>query len=461
MSLLMKLALRHLGLAAAASLWVTPAPAQISEAKLEPAISAYLDPLLRTNNFSGVILVAKGERILFEQGYGFADIEQRAANRPDTVFQIASISKPFTAAAVMLLAERGKLDLKAPLSRILPGYPNAEKLTIHHLLTHSSGIPNINNFPEYKELELRANASASLVEVFKARPLEFEPGSEHSYSNSNYNLLALIIEKASGKSYGEFLEREIFAPLQLGQTGHRSPMSEIIPGIADGYAPAGALGTERAHYLDWSVKTGNGSLHSSARDLLRFVQAVHRGRLLKPASLAASHTQHFPNIGYGWFLTEANGRQLHHINGRSPGWSAQLDHYVKDDVTVIVLSNLYVSVTTPIARAVGALYFGRPVEPMPQLSAEKLPPKRMAPLLGTYQFGPDYYVPNVKIRVVDNGGEIGGEYVGLSYPPFSFIPTKEGKFLVRSFWMPAEFIGDGTGKVTELRLEEFRGRRID
>ena len=461
MTSFMKLTRRHFALAAAASLWVAPAPAKISAAKLEPAISAYLDPLLRTNNFSGVILVAKGERILFEQGYGFADIEQRAVNRPDTVFQIASVSKPFTAAAIMLLAERGKLDLKAPLSRILPGYPNGDKLTIHHLLTHSSGIPNINQFPEYNELELRPHDPAALVEVFKARPLEFEPGSEHSYSNSNYNLLALIIEKASGLSYGEFVERDILAPLQLGQTGHRSPMSEIVPGIADGYAPAGALGTERAYYLDWSVKTGNGSLYSSARDLLRFVQAVHRGPLLKPASLAASHTQHFPNIGYGWFLTEANGRQLHHINGRSPGWSAQLDHYVKDDVTVVVLSNLYVSVTTPIARAVGALYFGRPIEPMPRLSAEKLPPKSIAPLLGTYQFGPDYYVPNVKIRVADNGGEIGGEYVGLSYPPFSFIPTKEGKFLVRSFWMPAEFVRDATGKVTELRLEEFRGKRID
>jgi CubicO group peptidase (beta-lactamase class C family) len=456
--------LRHHFLTFVAALavgWSTPAPAELAEAKLEPAISAYLDPLLKTNNFAGVILVAKGDRILFAKGYGYADIEQRVPNDPGTSFQIASVSKPFTAAAMMRLAEQGRIDLRAPLARILPDYPNGSRLTIHHLLTHSSGIPNINLFPEYEEIQLRSNDPASLVEVFKSKPLEFEPGSQYSYSNSNYNLLALIIEKVSGETYGAFLDREIFRPLKLERTGHRAPMTRIVPGLADGYAPEGTFGLKHAGYLDWSAKTGNGSLHSNAGDILRFVRAVHTGRLLKPESVAASHTQHFPNIGYGWFLTEAHGRQLHHSNGRSPGWSAQVDHYVKDDVSVIVLSNLYVSVTTPIARAVGAIYFGAAVEPLPQLSAQKPAPETIAPLLGTYRFGPDYYAPNVKIRIVDNNGELGGEYIGVKYPPFSFIPTTDGKFLIRSFWMPAEFIKAPDGRVTELKMEDFRGRRMD
>lgn len=130
--------------AALAAGWISPAQAELAEAKLEPAISAYLDPLLTTNNFSGVILVAKGDRILFVKGYGHADVEQSVPNGPDTVFQIASVSKPFTAAAIMRLAEQGKINLRAPLTRVLPDYPNGAKLTIHHLLTHSSGIPNIN-----------------------------------------------------------------------------------------------------------------------------------------------------------------------------------------------------------------------------------------------------------------------------------------------------------------------------
>jgi CubicO group peptidase (beta-lactamase class C family) len=449
------------GFAALAAAWISPARAQLAEAKLEPAIAAYLDPLLKTHNFSGVILVAEGERILFEKGYGHANVEQGVSNTPATLFQVASVSKPFTAAAILLLAEGGKVDLRAPVTRILPDYPNGGKLTLHHLLTHSSGIPNINAFPDFDEIQRRPHRPAELVELFKAKPLEFEPGARYSYSNSNYNLLALIIEKVSGESYGAFLEREIFRPLKLGKTGHRSPMSKIVRSLADGYAPEGTLGLQRAGYVDWSVKTGNGSLYSDAAGILRFVRALHRGELLDPASVSATFTQAFPNIGYGWFITQANGRDVHHINGRSPGWTAQVDHYVKEDVTVIVLSNLYVSVTTPIARAVGALHFGAPVEPLPPLSPHKLPPQTIAALLGTYQFGPDYYLPNARVRIASSEGELVGEYVGSDYPAFSFIPKTDGKFLIRSFWSPAEFASDADGRVTELKIDEFRGRRVE
>jgi hypothetical protein len=194
---------------------------------------------------------------------------------------------------------------------------------------------------------------------------------------------------------------------------------------------------------------------------LRFVHAVHQGKFLKPTSLAASFTQHFPNIGYGWFLTKANGRELHHSNGRSPGWSAQVDHYVENDVTVIVLSNLYVSVTTPIARAVGALYFGSPVQPLPALSAQKLSSKRLAVLVGTYRFGPDYYLPNAKIRISSNGGELVGDYIEATYPQFSFIPTTNDDFVIRSFWSPARFIKGADGRAAALEIDEFRGERIE
>ncbi len=453
---------RRIAAGAATLLAVLSAPAQAdrSRTELEPTIAAYLEPLLKTNNFSGVILVAKGDRILFEKGYGYADLEQRVLNGSDTAFQIASVSKPFTAAAILLLAERGKLDLHAPLSRILPDYPNGGKLTIHHLLTHGSGIPNINDFPEYGEIQLRTQEPTALVEAFKAKPLQFQPGSQYSYSNSNYNLLALIIEKVSGMAYGSFLEREILSPLKLSRTGHRRRMSTIVPGLADGYAPDGSLGLQHADYLDWSSKTGNGSLYSDARDVLRFIRGIHQGRLLKPASVAASFNPHHPNIGYGWFLSEANGREIHHINGRSPGWTAQVDHYPKEEVSVIVLSNLYISVTTPVARAVGAMYFGLPVESMPSLSPLKLAPESIAPLLGTYQFGPDYYLPNARIRIVARDGGIAGEYVGSDYPAFAFVPTGIRKFLIRSFWLPAEFALGRDGRADELRIQKFRGQRV-
>ena len=426
---------------------------------LEEKVGGYVAPLVQTNNFAGVILVAERGEIRLAQGFGYADVEQRVPSTAATKFQIASLSKPFTSAAILLLAQRGKLDLHAPLTRILPKYPNGGRLTIHHLLAHRSGIPNINDFPEYEQIQLRPHSTAELVSYFKDKPLEFTPGERYEYSNSNYNLLAHIIERVSGQSYGEFISREILRPLALKGTGHRARMSDIIVGLADGYAPEGPLGLQKSQYLDWTVKTGNGSLYSSAQDLVRFARAIHRDELLRADSRAALFTKHSPNAGYGWFLTEANGKEIHHINGRSPGWAAQLDHYVNEDVTVVVLSNTYSSVTTPIARGVGAIYFGLPPEPMPALRPQPLSPAEAARLVGTYKFGSDYYVPNSTVTITTKGGHIQAEYPS-GYPASPYVPISPTKFIIRPFWSPAEFVIGPDGNASELVIDGFRGVRV-
>ena len=436
------------------------AGATVEGPALERAVDAYLQPLLRTNNFAGVVLVARGGQVLLQKGYGLANVEHGVPHSPLTRFHIASVSKPFTAAAIMLLAERGRIDLHAPLSRLLPGFPNGERLTVHHLLSHTAGIPNINGFPEYDEIQYREHSLEQLVAYFRDRPLGFAPGDRHEYSNSNYNLLAYIIERVSGLSYGAFLRREIFDPLRLAGTGHPARAAEIVPGLADGYAPEGATGLERARYIDWSVKTGNGSLYATAGDLLAFFRAVHGGRLLTSRSLAASFTPHTPNVGYGWFVTNANGRPLHHINGRSPGWAAQADHYVEEGVTVIVLSNIYAGVPTPIARAVGAIHFGQPHEPLPSLAAEPPAAAAAAGLLGTYRLGPDYYVPN-QLLTVAAGAD--GHLVARpdAGSPTGLIPIGPNRFLMRAFWMEMEFVPGPDGRAAEIRIEQFRGPRVE
>lgn len=446
-------------LAGVFGLFVLASPVSAKSAtELERAIDGYLAPLLRTNNFSGVVLVAKDDAILFEKGYGRANIEHGVANRPSTIFHIASVSKPFTSAAIMLLAEQGKLDLRAPLRTVLPGYPNGDRLTIHHLLAHTSGIPNINDFDEYADLQRQPQTAENLVALFKDRPLEFKPGERFSYSNSNYNLLAHIIEKVSGERFGDHLSRTIFTPLGLRHTGHPRSAAEIVPGIASGYAPVGSLGLERAAYLDWSVKTGNGSLYSDAGGVMRFMRAVHGSKLLSEQSFAASFTPHTPNVGYGWFITKANKRDLHHINGRSPGFAAQADYYVADGVTVIVLSNTYVSVTTPIARAIGAIYFGEPVTPLPALRSDRVAASTIAAISGTYQFGPDYYVPNARIRVQARRNEVEAVTEGYSTSPL--VPIDDTHFLLRSFWVPADFALRADGRAIEMSIDGFKGRRI-
>lgn len=432
--------------------------APVAAAEIETGVDDYLAPLLKTNNFSGIILVAKGDEIVFQKGYGKADIEHSVPNRPTTLFHIASISKPFTTAAIMLLAEQRRIDLHAPLEKLLPGYPNGGKLTVHHLLSHTSGIPNINDFDEYQEIQRKPHKPEELVAYFRDRPLEFEPGTRYSYSNSNFNLLAHIVEKVSGQEFGSFLKASIFDRLDLARTGHPRSAGEIVPHLADGYAPEGSLGLARASYLDWSVKAGNGSLYSDAEGVMRFMRGVHEGRLLNPASMAASFTPHTPNVGYGWFITKANGRDIHHINGRSPGWAAQADYYIKDEVTIVVLANLYVSVATDIARAVGALYFGEAVKPMPDIRPDPLDAKAIAAIGGTYQFGPDYYVPNAVVTVRGRDGHV--EAAIGDYPPFPFIQISPTRFLIRSFWVPAEFTLGPDGRASAMSIDGLKGVRV-
>jgi CubicO group peptidase (beta-lactamase class C family) len=451
------------GLALIASICASYGPSAAATATaeaLEQKITDYVAPLVQTNNFAGVILVAERGEIRFAQGFGYADVEQRVPSIPATKYQIASLSKPFTSAAILLLAERGRLDLHAPLTSILPDYPDGARLTVHHLLSHRSGIPNINDFEEYERIQLTPHSAADLVSYFKSKPLRFAPGERYEYSNSNYNLLAHIIERVSGKSYGEFVGSEILHPLALFETGHRARMSDIITGLADGYSPEGSLGLRRSQYLDWTVKTGNGSLYSSARDLARFARAIHGDELLRADSRSAIFARHSENAGYGWFMTEANGKAIHHINGRSPGWAAQLDHYVDEDVTVVVLSNTYSSVTTPIARGVGAIYFDLPPNPMPALRPQALSPDESARLVGTYKFGADYYVPNSIVTITARGGHIQAEYPS-GYPASPYMPISPTSFIIRPFWMPAEFVIAADGKASELVIDGFRGARVE
>jgi CubicO group peptidase (beta-lactamase class C family) len=174
--------------------------AQQSERALEKEVDAYVKPYLDLGGFSGSVLIAKGGRMPLSKGYGMANYELSVPNTPHTRFHLGSVSKTFTAAAIMILQEQGKLSVRDPLTKFIADYPNGDKITIHHLLTNTSGIPNVNNFPEYAAQSRFPHTPADLVEMFKQKPLDFEPGTRgYTESNSNYNLLAYIIEKLSGQ----------------------------------------------------------------------------------------------------------------------------------------------------------------------------------------------------------------------------------------------------------------------
>jgi CubicO group peptidase (beta-lactamase class C family) len=226
---------------------------------------------------------------VFENAYGLADRTFGVPNTTTTKFHIASLSKPITAAAVLLLADRGALSLADPVSRFVPGFPRGDHIMIEQLLTHYSGLADASSTAAYSEWSRFAATPAALVDRLAALPPRGEPGKAYFYSNSNYLLLALVIEKASGMSYGEFLATNLFKPLGMTGTAHPALDAAIVDHLASGYMPVGAAGFEKPPYLDWTSKTGNGSLYSTARDLLAFHRALQRGTLLKPDTVAASY----------------------------------------------------------------------------------------------------------------------------------------------------------------------------
>ncbi len=181
--------------------------AEAAAGSMAAAIDAYLRPFVETNSFSGVVHAARGERELFRKGYGMASYELGVPNAPETRFHIASVSKSFTAAAILLLEERGKLNTSDAISKLVPDYPNGDKIQLEHLLTHGSGIPNVNELPEYRLISRFPQTAAELVALFRDKRLEFEPGARFRYSNSNYNVLALVTSARSSPASPRFRPR--------------------------------------------------------------------------------------------------------------------------------------------------------------------------------------------------------------------------------------------------------------
>src|ERR1700693_3558847 len=195
------------------------------DARLAAKTDAYIRPFVESENFPGAILVARGDEILFSKAYGMANYELKVPNTPRQRFHLASLTKMFTAAAVLLLEEQGKLSTSDTVAKFLPDYPNGDKVLLEHLLTHTAGVPNA----DFTEGEGRVRyTTEQLVAKFKSRPLDFEPGSRTRYSNSNYNLLAYIVEKVSGRSYGDFLKAAIFDRLGMKSTFHDGDASALI-----------------------------------------------------------------------------------------------------------------------------------------------------------------------------------------------------------------------------------------
>lgn len=307
------------------------------------AVDKYVQAQMAEHHIPGVaISVIKNGKIIKSKGYGLASVEFNIPATTETVFEIGSVSKQITAAAIMLLVEDGKIDLDEKISKYLPDTPEAWKdVTVRHLLTHTSGIQSYTRLGGF-ELSKRYKVG-DLIKELGQHSLEFEPGSSYRYSNSGYSLLGYVIESASGKSYWEFLRERIFNPLKMNSTADRDPQF-IIRNRATGYEWENGRLVGRDYELTDLFSAG--AIVSTVGDLAKWDIALRGETLLSKESKAESWKPYKLNngkensYGLGWNITEFRGQKLLRHGGQTAGFAANISRYTDADLSVIVLTNL-------------------------------------------------------------------------------------------------------------------------
>src|SRR5690348_545412 len=364
--------------------WVRMAPAQDMAAQLDHILAGYQ----QNRAFIGSALVAKGGKVLLEKGYGMANIELGVPNGPDTKFRLGSITKQFTSAAILQLEEQGKLSVNDLACKYVSECPDTWKtITIHQLLTHTSGIPSYTDGGEFmKPAMMRIpRTPLEVLLLTKDKPLEFQPGEKYKYDNSGYIFLGVIIEKVSSEKFADYLRKHIFGPLDMQDSGY-DVTAEILKNRAAGYAPQPGGGFRNAEYIDMSLPYAAGSLYSTARDLYRWDRSLYTEKVLSKASKEKMWTPVKNNYGYGWGINVRGRKQVSHGGGIN-GFSTFIARYPDDDAFVVVLSNNQQANAGAIAAGLAGVMFGEGTQLPWERKTVTLDAKTLDRYAGKYQAG--------------------------------------------------------------------------
>ncbi|MFZ0340196.1 MAG: serine hydrolase domain-containing protein [Terracidiphilus sp.] len=328
----------------------------------------YMKVCETADHFMGSVLVARHGKVILSQGYGWRNVKLQIPDTPETEFPIASITKEFTAMAILELQEQGKLNVQDPVCQYVPNCPAAwAPITLSELLTHTSGIPDFAELPSYTAIQARLLSPPEVVRLFENQPLAFKPGKKFSYSNSGYVLLGIVIERASGQSYPEYLAKNIFAPLGMAHTGYDGN-DPLARDRARGY-----VFSSRRYTPAQSVAMTNlfsaGALYSTVEDLYKWDRAVESGKLIPPklrdemlapqVSMGKSGEFHY---GFGWIIsTEFGQKEISH-GGGVQGFTSLNAWFPHAGTYIIVLDNSTVPPPTvsDISQALAAILFRQP-----------------------------------------------------------------------------------------------------
>jgi len=400
------------------------------------------------NSFSGSILIARRGRVLLSKGYGMANIEHRVANTPQTRFRLGSITKPFTAIAILQLQERGLLSVNDPIRKHLPDYPKVgDTITIHHLLTHTSGILSYTSLPDYRETMAIPSPPRKSIDKVKHLPLEFPPGARFKYNNSGYILLGLIIETVSGKSYEQYVAENVLRPAKMKNSGYDHNYT-ILRHRASGYERLRTGFLANARYIDMTTPHAAGALYSTVGDLYLFERALRGEALLKKRSLEKAFTPFKENYGYGWFIVRALRRKCIGHQGSINGFASFLMRFPDDDVCIIVLSNYYHAPAMQIAGGLAEVVFGEKHRRTPRRVAVKVDPALYDAYVGQYALPPNYTVTITKEK-----SRLFTRLTGQ--PKYELFAQSETRFFLKEVDAEVTFFKNAAGAVTHLVIRQY------
>ncbi|WP_282940885.1 serine hydrolase domain-containing protein [Paenibacillus sp. RC67] len=411
------------------------------------ALEDYLVEYERKWTLSGTVLIAHEGNIIFQKAYGYANIEHQVLNTIETKFRIWSLSKSFTALAIMMLYERNLLKLEDDIGAYLPEFAN-KGIAIIHLLNHTAGLVNYTSLPGYhfrlNKLEL---THQDVIKQLMDKPLQFKPGASFSYTNSAYYLLGMIIEITTGLSFEEFLIRNILQPLGMDNTGifHQR---KVIPHMSSGYHSSWEQFIQ-CEYLNMSGMFGAGAMYSTVEDLFKWDQALYTEKLVSQAALDQVFKPTF-NYGFGWFIDERYNRKRIHHSGAYRGHRSDMQRYPNEKVTIIMLTNYDFVPILKLTDRLASLVFGEKATVPNKPNRYPLRDDLYARYIGNYE-GKGY---DCKAVVDRNEDQLFFIFNDEAYLPF--YPVSETKFHHTWYEWDCEFTIDDNGDTSFLGMKKTK-----
>jgi CubicO group peptidase (beta-lactamase class C family) len=417
----------------------------------------YLTQTTKLYQFNGSVLIAKGDSTLLAKGYGWRDVQKDLKNSPQTIFQLGSLTKPFTSEIILMLNEKGRLSLHDKLSKFLPDYPNADKITIENLLDHTSGIYNY-DVAETDTIAWTSVSRDTILSTFMHHPLEFKPGSQYRYSNSGYFLLGIVIEKITGMPYEQAVREWILKPLHMYRSGFDF-IHLLDPDKATGYAVFDSTTQRPVHLIDSTVPYAAGAMYSDVIDLFAWARSVARRELLSPKTWNRAQTPVKSNYGYGWISDKVNGKNFVGHGGGIMGFRSLLCYFPADDITVILLDNSFnENDVSPLPiEDLTAIIFDKPYQLPTAAGKWKISDSLLKQYSGTYYLS---VVPKRRMVIQRQDGHlvalVSGQTLEIVFQTdnqfqFRNVPNATGQFI---------FTGGAVSKISVTQNGHYEWIRI-